>query len=142
MTEYDPENIFAKILRGEMPSETIFEDDATRVIMDIMPRTEGHALVLPKNPSRNIFDIDAHDLASVMATAQKLARSAKAAFGADGVTIQHFVEAAGGQMVFHTHVHVLPRFEGVPLRPHSGDIAPPEEVKAAADKWRAVLGER
>lgn len=139
MTAYDNNNIFAKILRGELPSETVYEDEATVVIMDIMPRSPGHALVLPKAPSRNIFDIEPADLSAVAATAQKVAHAAKKAFDADGVTIQHFVEAAGGQVVFHTHWHVLPRFEGVALKPHTGEVAPAEEVKANADKLRTAL---
>ncbi|MEM8664535.1 MAG: HIT family protein [Pseudomonadota bacterium] len=141
MSAYDPDNIFAKILRGELPSETVYEDDATIVIMDIMPRVDGHALVLPKNPSRNIFDIAPDDLAACLTTVQRIARASKRAYEADGMTIQHFVEGAGGQMVFHTHWHVLPRFEGQALKPHSGEIAPAETVKAAADKLRAALNE-
>lgn len=139
MSEYDNDNIFAKILRGELPSEMVYEDDATVVIMDIMPRSPGHALVLPKAPSRNIFDIAPADLAAVTSTTQKIARAAREAFEADGVTIQHFVEAPGGQVVFHTHWHVIPRFEGVALKPHTGEIAPAEQVKANADKLRAAL---
>jgi len=139
MTAYDPDNIFAKILRNELPSETVYEDDRTRVIMDIMPRAEGHCLILPKAPSRNILDITETDLAACMATVQRMAIAAKAAFAADGVTVQHFVEGAGGQVVFHTHWHVLPRFEGEPLKPHTGEVAAPEAVKAAADKLRAAL---
>lgn len=139
MSDYDDNNIFAKILRGELPSEMVYEDDLTVVIMDIMPRGTGHALVLPKAPSRNIFDIAPADLGAVAATAQKIARAAREAFEADGVTMQHFVESPGGQVVFHTHWHVIPRFEGVALKPHSGEVAPAEEVKANADKLRAAL---
>lgn len=139
MTAYDPDNIFAKVLSGDVPSETVYEDDATLVIMDIMPRTKGHALVLPKAQSRNILDIPAEDLTACVATVQKVARAAKQAFEADGITIQHFVEGAGGQMVFHTHWHVLPRFTGEPLRPHSGEIAPKEEIAASAATLRAAL---
>lgn len=141
MTAYDTENVFAKILRGELPSETVYEDERTRVIMDIMPRATGHALVLPKAPSRNILDISAEDLAACLATVQRMAKAAMAAFEADGVTVQHFCEGAGGQVVFHTHWHVLPRHEGEPLRPHTGEVAPAEEVRAAADKLRAALSE-
>lgn len=136
---YDPNNVFARILRGELPSETVYEDEATRVIMDIMPRGPGHALVIPKAASRNILDVAEEDLAAVMRTVQRVARAARAAFGADGVTIQHFVEGAGGQMVFHTHVHVIPRFEGVALKPHTAEMAPAEELKANAAKLRAAL---
>lgn len=138
---YDTDNIFAKILRGEVPSETVYEDGATLAIMDIMPRTAGHSLVLPKAPSRNILDIAEADLSACLTTVQRVARAAMKAFSADGLTVQHFVEGAGGQMVFHTHWHVLPRFEGVPLRPHSGEMAPAEEIRANADKLRAALAE-
>jgi len=139
MTAYDPDNIFAKILRGELPSETVYEDEHTRVIMDIMPRVPGHALVLPKAPSRNILDIAPDALAAVIATVQKVAKAAKTAFDADGVNIEHYVEGAAGQTVFHTHVHVLPRHAGIPMRAHAGEMAPAEEVKANAAKLRAAL---
>ncbi|MEM0907936.1 MAG: HIT family protein [Pseudomonadota bacterium] len=136
---YDNDNIFAKIMRGELPSETVYEDNKTRVIMDIMPRGEGHALVLPKAPSRNIADVAPTDLAAVAVTAQKVAKAAMKAFDADGVTINHFCESAGGQMVFHTHFHVIPRYEGVALKPHSSEVAPREAISAAAEKLRSAL---
>ncbi len=136
---YDDQNVFAKILRGELPSHKIYEDDKTIVIMDIMPRGDGHVLVVPKAPSRNILDIAPDDLAAVMATAQKLARAVMKAFGADGTTIQQFSEPAGGQVVFHTHVHVIPRFDGVALRPHTGEMADGDVLAANAEKIRAVL---
>lgn len=140
MTAYDDRNIFAKILRGELPCEKLFENDHTIAIMDIMPRGDGHLLVLPKAPSRNILDIDLADMAHVMATTQKLARAVMSAFSADGVTIQHFSEPAGGQVVFHTHVHVIPRFDGIKLRPHTGEIEDSAVLKANADKIRAAIG--
>ncbi|MDD7910682.1 HIT family protein [Pseudovibrio exalbescens] len=139
MTAYDDQNVFAKILRGEMPCEKVFEDDNTLVIMDIMPRGDGHILVLPKAPSRNILDIDSDSLTSLMATVQKMALAVMKAFSADGTTVQQFSESAGGQVVFHTHVHVIPRFDGVALRPHTGDMADPAILKEHADKIRAVL---
>jgi histidine triad (HIT) family protein len=114
---YDPSNIFAKILRGEMSCHKVYEDDHTFVFMDIMPRADGHALVLPKAPSRNILDAKPEDLAHVINTVQRVARAAKTAFAADGVTVQQFSENAGGQVIFHTHFHVLPRFDGLHLRP-------------------------
>ncbi len=138
-TPYDDQNVFAKILRGELPSHKIYEDDKTVVIMDIMPRGDGHVLVVPKAPSRNILDIDLEDLSAVMATAQKMAHAVIKAFGADGTTIQQFSEPAGGQVVFHTHVHVIPRFDGVKLRPHTGDMADNDVLAAQAEKIRAVL---
>jgi len=140
MTAYDDSNVFARILRGELPSHKVYEDEATLAIMDIMPRTDGHCLVIPKAASRNILDIAAGDLAALMAAVQKVAIAAKQAFTADGLTIQHFCEPAGGQVVFHTHVHILPRFEGRPLRPHTGEMAPPETIRAHADKLRRALG--
>jgi histidine triad (HIT) family protein len=138
-TTYDDNNIFAKILRGEIPAQKVFEDDETLVIMDIMPRGEGHCLVLPKNAARNILDISEGDLAAVSRTTQRVARAAGKAFGADGVTIQQFNEPAGGQVVFHLHVHVIPRFEGVKLRPHTGEMADQDELAANTQKWRAAL---
>ena len=140
MPDYDDQNVFAKILRGEMPSEKLFEDEHTIAIMDIMPRGDGHLLVIPKAPSRNILDIDPTDMAHVMSTVQKLARAVMAAFSADGITIQQFSEPAGGQIVFHTHVHVIPRFDGVKLRPHTGEMEDGVVLKANADKIRAALG--
>jgi histidine triad (HIT) family protein len=137
---YDDQNVFAKILRGEIPAHKVYEDEHTLAIMDIMPRADGHALVLPKAASRNIFDIAPDDLARLMATVQKVARAAKQAFQADGITIQQFNERAGGQIIFHTHVHVLPRIDGVALRPHTGEMETEEVLKANAEKLRRGLG--
>jgi len=120
---YDPNNVFAKILRGEMPAHTVYEDAETLAFMDIMPRGDGHMLVVPRTPCRNLLDAPPEALAAVMRTAQTIARAGIAALGADGVTVQQFNESAGGQVVFHLHVHVIPRFEGVPLRPHTGEMA-------------------
>ena len=139
MADYDPDNVFAKILRGEFPCHKVHEDGETLVIMDIMPRGEGHVLVIPKAPSRNILDIEAADLAALYAMVQRVARAAMRAFGADGVTIQQFNEPAGGQVVFHTHVHVIPRREGVALRPHTGERADAAVLAAQAEKLRAAL---
>lgn len=138
MTAYDPENIFAKILRGEIPSNRVYEDDDTVALMDIMPRSDGHLLVIPKTPCRNMLDAKPEQLAAVMATVQKMARAVKAAFDADGVTVQQFNEAAGGQEVFHLHVHVLPRHEGVSMRP-PGKMGDFDLIAAHADKIRAAL---
>jgi histidine triad (HIT) family protein len=114
---YDPNNIFAKILRGELPCHKVYEDAKSLVFMDIMPRVDGHALVLPKAPSRNILDADPGDLAHIIGVAQEVARAAMRAFVADGISISQFSESAGGQVVFHTHIHVLPRHAGVDMRP-------------------------
>lgn len=136
---YDDQNVFAKILRGELPAHKVYEDDKTIVIMDIMPRGDGHVLVVPKTPSRNILDISHDDLFAVMATVQKMAHAVVRAFDADGTTIQQFSESAGGQVVFHTHVHVIPRFTGVSLRPHTGEMADQAVLEANAKKIRAAL---
>ena len=135
---YDPDNIFAKILRGEIPSTRVYEDDETLAFMDIMPRSDGHLLVIPKTPCRNVLDASPQQLAAVIATVQKLARAAKAAFDADGVTIQQFNEAAGGQEVFHLHFHVLPRQEGVPLRA-PGQMGDFDLIAQHAEKIKAAL---
>jgi histidine triad (HIT) family protein len=136
---YDPTNVFAKILRGELPCEKIYEDEHTLALMDIMPRADGHVLVIPKAAARNILDITTEDLARLAVGVQKIARAVKAGMGADGLTIQQFNESAGGQVVFHIHVHVLPRWTGVSLRPHTGAMEKPEVLKAHADRIRAAL---
>lgn len=136
---YDPDNIFARILRGELPAHKLCEDDDTFAFMDIMPRGDGHCLVIPKKPSRNILDVDQQSLAAVMATTQKLARAVMKAFAADGVTVQQFNEQAGGQVVFHLHVHVIPRFEGVALKPHTGQMEDQGVLAANAQKIQDAL---
>ena len=137
--EYDDANIFAKILRGELPAHKVYEDADTLAIMDIMPRGPGHCLVLPKFAARNILDVEEESLAAVMRTTQKLARAVIPAFSANGVTIQQFNEPAGGQVVFHLHVHVIPRFDGVALRPPTGDMEDQTVLKANAEKIRAAV---
>ena len=136
---YDNDNIFAKILRGEIPSHKIYEDELTIAFLDVMPKSDGHALVLPKNPSRNIFDTAESDLNAVIATTQKIAKAAMVAFGADGVTVQQNNEGAGGQLVFHLHFHVVPRLEGVELRPQTGKMADNDLLAGHAEKYRKAL---
>ena len=135
---YDEGNVFAKILRGEMPAHKVYEDEATLAFMDIMPRGEGHTLVIPKAPARNILDADPEALAAVIKTAQKVARAVTKAFDADGVTVQQFNEAAGGQVVFHLHVHVIPRFDGVAMKP-PGTMGDPQAIARNAETIRAAL---
>jgi histidine triad (HIT) family protein len=117
MPAYDPNNVFAKILRGELPAHKVYEDDRAFAFLDIMPRAPGHTLVIPKAPARSMLDAKPDDLAHVMIVAQKIAKAAMRAFAADGVTVQQFNEPAGGQVVFHLHVHVIPRRDGVALKP-------------------------
>ncbi|MGN6538335.1 MAG: HIT family protein [Mesorhizobium sp.] len=137
---YDDTNIFAKILRGELPSHRVYEDEATISFMDVMPQGIGHTLVVPKAPSRNLLDADPATLGALFQTAQKLAKAVKTAFAADGVVVMQFNEAASGQSVYHLHVHVIPRFEGVPLKPHTGAMEKPEVLAENAEKIRAALG--
>ncbi|MFK3778338.1 HIT family protein [Agrobacterium sp. NPDC089420] len=136
---YDNNNIFAKILRGEIPSHKLYEDEHTLAFMDVMPQAPGHLLVVPKTGSRNLLDADPEVLAKTIPVVQKLAVAAKEAFDADGVFIAQFNEPAAGQTVFHLHFHVIPRKEGEPLRPHSGVMADGEVLKANAEKIRAAL---
>ncbi|MBN9034534.1 MAG: HIT family protein [Rhizobiales bacterium] len=136
---YDTDNVFAKILRGEIPCHKIYEDADTLAFMDIMPRGEGHVLVIPKKPVRNVLDVDEETHAAVYRTVRKLAPVAVKAFRADGVTIQQYNEPAGGQVVFHLHVHIIPRFEGVPLKPHTGQMEKPELLARNAETLRAAL---
>ncbi len=138
---YDDSNVFAKILRGELPAHKIFETDRAFAFMDIMPRGDGHALVIPKVPARNILDVKPDDLADLIRVVQTVAKASKRAFQADGITIQQFNESAGGQVVFHLHFHVIPRFDGVPMKPHTGQMEKPEILAANAEKLRAALAE-
>jgi histidine triad (HIT) family protein len=117
MPSYDPNNVFAKILRGELPSHKVYEDDRAFAFLDIMPRAPGHTLVIPKGPARNLLDAHPDDVAHLAVVAQRVAKAAVKVFNADGITIQQFNEPAGGPVVFHLHLHVIPRKEGVPMKP-------------------------
>jgi histidine triad (HIT) family protein len=139
MPSYDPNNIFAKILRGELPCYKVYEDDKALAFLDIMPRTSGHTLVLPKAPVRNILDVGADDLAHVLKVAQKVAKAAMTAFEADGITIQQFNEGAGGQVVFHLHVHVIPRKAGQSMKPPASAKEKPELLAEQAKKLAAAI---
>jgi histidine triad (HIT) family protein len=139
MAAYDANNVFAKILRGEMPCHKVYDDDKALAFLDIMPRAPGHTLVLPKAPARNILDVSPDDLAYVIKVAQKIAQAGMRAFGADGVTIQQFNESAGGQVVFHLHVHVIPRKQGIALKPPASVKEAPEVLNEQAKKLAAAL---
>jgi histidine triad (HIT) family protein len=136
---YDPNNIFAKILRGEMPCYKVFEDDVALAFMDIMPRGDGHVLVIPKVAARGLLDMPPEALGPYMQRVQRVAAAVKTGMNAEGLTIQQFNESAGGQVVFHIHMHILPRWDGVPVRPHSGAMEKPEVLTANAEKIRAAL---
>jgi len=136
---YDPENIFAKILEGKIPSHKIYEDDDTFAFLDIMPRTEGHALVITKEPAVDLFAVSTEGLSKLMSVVQKLAPRIKKAVGADGVLIQQFNGTAAGQTVFHLHVHIVPRKDGFPMRPEGAKMADPAELAATAEKIKAAV---
>ncbi len=136
---YDDSNIFAKILRGEIPSQQVYEDEHSVAFLDIMPRADGHTLVIPKGPAVNIFDVTPDVLARTVETVRKLAPIVRDAFGAGGVVIQQFNEAAAGQVVFHLHFHIIPCRDGVGLRP-PGKMEDPGVLEANADRIRAQLG--
>ena len=136
---YDSNNIFAKILRGEIPSHRVYEDDDALVIMDAMPQAPGHTLVIPKASSRNLLDADPATLSKVMPIVQKIANAAQEAFEADGVFIAQFNEPAAGQTVFHLHFHVIPRHAANPLKPHSGQMEDGAVLAANAEKIKAAL---
>lgn len=136
---YDTDNIFAKILRGEIPCVKVHEDEDTLAFMDVMPQAPGHLLVIPKAASRNMLDADPQVLAKTITVVQRLAVAAKAAFDADGVYVAQFNEPAAGQTVFHLHFHIVPRKEGEHMKPHSGAMADGELLKAHAEKIKASL---
>ena len=136
---YDDNNVFAKILRGELPCHKVYETDRILAFMVVMPRGDGHVLVIPKAKARNLLDVEPDDLAELAKAVQIVGKAAKEALSADGLTIQQFNESAGGQVVFHIHFHVLPRFEGVALKPHSGQMEKPEILADFAAKIRAAL---
>jgi|SRR5262252_190091 len=141
MASYDPNNVFAKVLRGELPSHKVYEDDRAFAFLDIMPRTPGHTLVIPKTSARNILDVAPDDLAHVMKVVQKIAKAGMKVFNADGVTVQQFSELAGGQVVFHLHVHVMPRKEGLPLKPPASVKEDPAVLSDQALRLAAALKE-
>jgi histidine triad (HIT) family protein len=136
MTAYDPNNIFAKILRGEFPCYKVYENDHVLAFLDIMPRCPGHTLVIPKAPARNILDISPEDFAHVARGAHRIAHAAMKAFNADGITLQQFNEAAGGQVVFHLHMHVMPRHDGIALLPPASRK---EDVKVLEDNAAKLI---
>ena len=140
MASYDPNNIFAKILRGELPAYKVYEDERALAFLDIMPRSPGHTLVIPKTPARNILDITPDDYAHVARAAHKIAAAAMKAFEADGITVQQFNEPAGGQVVFHLHMHVMPRQNGVALLPPASRKEDVKVLEDNATKLAAALG--
>jgi len=139
MPGYDPNNVFAKILRGELPAHKVYEDDKAFAFLDIMPRAPGHTLVIPKSPARTFLDIAPDDLSHLIKVTQKIAKAAVGVFSADGLTIQQFNEPAGGQVVFHLHVHVIPRKNGAPLKPPASVKEDPAVLSDQALRLAAAL---
>ena len=137
---YDKKNIFAKIIRGELPAEKIFENDKVLAFMDIMPRSPGHLLVIPKSSARNILDIDDENLCEVIKVVKKLAIASKKAMNATGVTIQQFSEADGGQEVFHLHFHIIPRYTGKQMNRPGQMVKDMTVLSMQANKIKAELG--
>jgi histidine triad (HIT) family protein len=136
---YDTQNIFAKILRGEIPAHKIYEDEHTLAFMDVMPQVDGHCLVIPKASSCGLLDAAPSVLAHLMTTVQKVAAAAVKASNAEGFQIRQYNEAAGGQTVFHLHFHILPMKEGVPLKLHTGKMADHGELAKWASDIKAAL---
>jgi histidine triad (HIT) family protein len=136
---YDETNIFAKILRGELPCHKVYEDDVAMAFMDVVPQADGHVLVLPKSPARNILDADPAMLGKLIARVQKIALAVKEALAADGLTILQYNEPAGGQTVFHLHFHIIPRWEDVELRPHTRVPENAEVLEALRAKIAAAI---
>jgi histidine triad (HIT) family protein len=136
---YDNSNIFARILRGEIPSHRVYEDEHTVAFMDVMPQAPGHTLVVPKQPSRNLLDADQATLARLLPIVQKLARAVLVAFQSDGIQVVQYNETAAGQTVFHLHVHIIPRVADVALKKHSGQMEEQAVLAAHAEKIRAAL---
>src|ERR1700743_1229713 len=140
MTAYDPSNIFAKILRGEFPCYKVYENDHVLAFLDIMPRSPGHTLIIPKAPSRNILDVSVEDYLHVSRAAHKISPAAMRAFKADGLTVQQHNEPASGQEVFHLHVHIMPRQNGVALLRPASRKEDPKVLEQHAAKLVAALG--
>jgi histidine triad (HIT) family protein len=136
---YDPNNIFAKILCGEVPCHKIYENEHTLAFMDVMPQVDGHCLVVPKVSSRNLLDAQPEVLAHAVATVQKVATAAMRAMQADGVQIRQYNEEAGGQTIFHLHFHIMPMKAGAPLRPHSGKMEDQKILANHASLIRALI---
>ncbi|MBA2587392.1 MAG: HIT family protein [Alphaproteobacteria bacterium] len=136
---YDQNNIFAKILRGEIPCVTVYEDAKTFAFMDVMPESDGHVLVIPKEPAENVLDLSADGMAAMMATTQRIAKAVDKALAPDGILLKQYNGAAAGQSVFHIHFHIVPRWDGVPMAPHGKVMVQAATLEPIAAKIRAAL---
>jgi histidine triad (HIT) family protein len=136
---YDPDNIFAKILRGEIPCVKVYEDDKTLAFMDVMPEADGHVLVIPKEGAENILDLSSHGMAAMMATTQEVAKAVDKALSPDGILLKQYNRAAAGQSVFHVHFHIVPRWEDMPMAPHGKAMVEAAQLEPIAAKIRSAL---
>ena len=136
---YDSSNIFAKILRGEIPCVKVYENDKTLALMDVMPEAEGHVLVIPKEGAENILDLSADGLSAMMATVQKVAKAVDKALEPDGILLKQYNRPAAGQSVFHVHFHIVPRWEGAALAPHGKVMVEAARLEPIAAKIRRAL---
>lgn len=138
---YDPENIFAKILRGDMPSVKVWEDDDVLAFMDVFPQSEGHVLIVSKtSTARNILEIEPEALAKLTAAVQRTARAVEKALKPEGLSLMQFNGDAGGQTVFHLHFHIVPRWSDRPMKGHGhAPMADAEHLKTLAQKIAAAL---
>ena len=136
---YDSNNVFAKILRGEIPSIKVYEDDKTLAFMDVMPQADGHVLVIPKESAENIFDLSPEGAAALIETTQKVAKAIKKGFGVSGLMVAQLNGRDAGQSVFHVHFHIIPRSGGIDLKLHAREMANPDTLKAIAERIKAAL---
>lgn len=136
---YDPSNVFARILRGEIPAHKVFEDAATLAFMDVMPQADGHVLVIPRVAAENLYELPAEALTATILTTQRIARAVRKAFDADGVMVAQLNGRGAGQSVFHVHFHVIPRRDGIDLALHARDMADPRVLAGHAERIRAAL---
>ena len=136
---YDPHNIFAKILRGEIPSVKVYEDDKTLAFMDVMPEAEGHVLVIPKEAAEDILSLSPDGLCAMMATVQRVARAVDKALGPGGILLKQYNRSPAGQSVFHVHFHIVPRWEDVPMAPHGKVMVEAARLEPIAAKIRSAL---
>ena len=136
---YDSGNIFARILAGEAKSHRVYDDEHVLAIMDVMPRADGHTLVLPKAPSVDLLDLPGDAVPGVFAATQRLSRAVREAFAADGVLVKLHNGSAAGQVIFHMHVHVIPCHQGQPMKPPGHALADDEVLAENARLIREAL---
>jgi histidine triad (HIT) family protein len=138
---YDPQNIFAKIIRGEAPAFSVYESEHCLAFLDVMPQSDGHTLLLPKTAAENLFDLDPTSAEGLLISAQHVARGIQSAFTPDGIKLMQFNGTDAGQTVFHFHIHIVPCYRGQSVKPHGANMAPTETLEQHAAKIRAALAD-